>query len=70
MTKNLARIWSDALLGQRSNSILLGIVINDRKKDKRSNVNEVNLLQKKVIICGMHSPLEEAIAFCCRLFTE
>ena len=47
MTKNLARIWSDALLEQRSNSILLGIVINDRKKDKRSNENEVNLLQKK-----------------------
>ena len=36
---------------------------------QKINLKEMDLL-KKVIIRGIYSALEEAIAFCCRLFTE
>ena len=43
MTQNLSRIRSEALIGRRSSFIVLAIVYEWQTKDKRSNVNGMNL---------------------------
>ena len=72
MTENLSAIWSGALISWRSSYTVSGIVLKRQTKDKRpqrSNVKEMNLLQKSLYILQLKEHLSFAWA-CSQKNTE
>ena len=71
MTENLSAIWSGGLISWCSSYTVSGIVLKWQTKDKRpqkSNVKEMNLVQKIYIYILL--AFKEASEFCLSLFTE